>query len=451
MPSGKTLTGIQNERGVSLSSFWKLLGLSFRAYRKKFFLLACIVAIPLLFLILLILGMLGAGRLGENPLLPGFGFLFSPGVLFSAMFLGMLTIFFHVWAHVALLYAVMAEESHLGAWEAYRESFHKIGSVIWIGVLSTLAVVGGTLLFFIPGIIFSIALTFALYVFFGGRDTGLTALRKSGEYVKGSWWGVFGRIVFAVFLVGLATGLLFLFNSLLVINALIPLLLLFFTFLFIPFGIIYLFEIFRELKEGKPWVAQSFSSARMLLFTTILGLLFLLIAPTVLAARGALQAFPSLYSSGVLAIQNIFGNQPRSSESSLSSEQLQILHASRDEKRIADISALREVFDAIVFWSRDFCGEAAGKIYRSTSPSGGGSGWLPLDLSLSGMDRLTVTHPPRDPVNTSQYRYEFACGPDGAYELNARFEYTGSFARASHDNGSNDSRYEVGTNLRLIP
>ncbi len=426
--------------------------MSFRAYRKKFFPLACIVAFPLLFLILLILGMLGAGRLGENPLLPGFGFLFSPGVLFSAMFLGMLTIFFHVWAHVALLYAVTAEDPRVRAWEAYRESFHKIGSVLWIGVLAALAVLGGALLFLIPGIIFSIALTFALYVFFADRDTGLTALRKSGEYVKGNWWGVFGRIVFAVFLVGFATGLLFLFNSLLVINALVPLLLLFFSFLFIPFGVIYLFEIFRELKAGKPWVAQDFSSARMLVLTTILGFLFLLIAPTVLAARGALQALPSLYSSGTLAIQSILGGQFHpSSERSLSSEQLQILHASRDEERIADISALREVFDAIVYWNRAFCGEAAGKVYRSTSPSGGGSAWLPLDLSLSGMDRLTVSHPPRDPVNTSQYRYEFACGPDGAYELDARFEYQGSFARASHDGGDNYSRYEVGTDLRLIP
>ena len=259
------------------------------------------------------------------------------------------------------------------------------------------------------------------------------------------------RIVFAIFLIGLASSVLFLFNSLLVINVLIPLLLLFFAFLFIPFGILYLFEIFRELKEGKPWVAQSFSSARVLVFTTILGLLFLLVAPTVLAARGVLQALPSLYSSGTLAIQSIFGGKPRSSESSLSSEELQVLHASRDEERIADIAALREVLDAIVYWNRDFCVEAAGKTYRSTSPSNGGGGWFPLDLSLSGMDRLTVTHPPRDPVNTSQYRYEFACGPDGVYELNARFEYAGSFGRASHDSGNNDLRYEVGTNLRLIP
>ncbi|MDO8751970.1 MAG: hypothetical protein Q7J22_00230, partial [Candidatus Wolfebacteria bacterium] len=200
------------------------------------------------------------------------------------------------------------------------------------------------------------------------------------------------------------------------------------------------------------WVAQSFSSPRMLVLTTILGFLFLLTLPTVLAARGALQALPSLYSSGTLAIQGILGGRSRpSSESSLSSEQLQILHASRDEERIADIAALREVFDAIVYWNRAFCGEAARKTYRSTSPSGGGSAWFPIDLSLSGMDRLTVTHPPRDPVNTSQYRYEFACGPDGAYELNARFEYQGSFARASHDGGNNDSRYEIGTDLRLIP
>ncbi|MAF79665.1 hypothetical protein CL629_01145 [bacterium] len=451
----------KNSKKVVLPSFVDIFVTSFRAFEGRFFTFFMILLIPvLLFLIL------GGGVYGviyweqqTSPFVSGFSFLFSPGILFSLMFFGMLVILFHVWANAALLYSITsgAKDNFL---VAYRESFSKIGSYIWIGVLSTLAVLGGLLLFVIPGIIISVAITFAAFILFVEGDKGSAALFKSREYVRGNWWGVLGRVLFAFLIVSLFLNLLqalirYVFGSMaseIVVDAVS-------SFVVIPFSFVFLFEIYKSLRNGKPWVAEGILSGRLLAFSAILGFLLILAGPVVLTTTGIFRTVFSFYSSNIsdfsgLNFQSFFAGGAFTESpvvSGFSGEDLGRLQRIRDARRISDLSRLGIVLSVISRQDPNFCNAPRGAVYRSTSPSGGGSAWLPIDLSLSGLNDLAVTHPPRDPMNTSQYRYLFSCGEDGGYELNARMEDPSNFVKSVGDRGDDVDAYEIGTNLGLIP
>lgn len=66
---------------------------------------------------------------------------------------------------------------------------------IVIGILATLSTLGGFILFLLPGIWFSIAASFAIFVYIEEGTTGINALSRSMELVKGRWWKTFWRLV----------------------------------------------------------------------------------------------------------------------------------------------------------------------------------------------------------------------------------------------------------------
>jgi len=81
--------------------------------------------------------------------------------------------------------------------ESYRFGFHRFWSVLGVSVLVGLAVVGGLILFIIPGIWIGIRLclsTQALVVE-GRRPT--EAMGRSWALVGGHWWHAFGTLVVA--------------------------------------------------------------------------------------------------------------------------------------------------------------------------------------------------------------------------------------------------------------
>jgi len=72
---------------------------------------------------------------------------------------------------------------------------HLIWPAIWVSIISALAIIGGALLFIIPGIIFSIWFSFALYSVILDEQKGIEALKHSKSLVKGRWWQVFWRLL----------------------------------------------------------------------------------------------------------------------------------------------------------------------------------------------------------------------------------------------------------------
>lgn len=76
--------------------------------------------------------------------------------------------------------------------EEMKQARDVVGQYIWVSILSGLIVLGGLILFIIPGVIFSLWYTFAPFVAILEKKRGMEALRESKKMVQGRWWTVFG-------------------------------------------------------------------------------------------------------------------------------------------------------------------------------------------------------------------------------------------------------------------
>lgn len=74
---------------------------------------------------------------------------------------------------------------------------------IWVGILQSLAVLGGLVLLVIPGIWLAGRLAFANVVLIDEDKRGTEALKRSSEMVKGRWWAAFWRSLASVIVYGL--------------------------------------------------------------------------------------------------------------------------------------------------------------------------------------------------------------------------------------------------------
>ncbi len=68
-------------------------------------------------------------------------------------------------------------------------------SYLWISVLSAIAVLGGTVLFVLPGIWLLVRFKFSIYNFLEEGHKGTQALAASSALVHGRWWATFWRIL----------------------------------------------------------------------------------------------------------------------------------------------------------------------------------------------------------------------------------------------------------------
>lgn len=92
--------------------------------------------------------------------------------------------------------------------ESYRYGVARLGSIILVGVLEGLAVLGGFLLLVIPGIFVLTRLWCSIPALVIEDKRGREALRRSWNLVKGYGWPVFGTILVAGILTGLVGNLL---------------------------------------------------------------------------------------------------------------------------------------------------------------------------------------------------------------------------------------------------
>jgi hypothetical protein len=92
--------------------------------------------------------------------------------------------------------------------QSYRFGFHRLGSVLLVSVLVGLAIVGGLILFVIPGIYIGIRLCVSIeaLVVEGRRST--QAMGRSWELVGGHWWHAFGVLVVAGLLTGVVNAVI---------------------------------------------------------------------------------------------------------------------------------------------------------------------------------------------------------------------------------------------------
>jgi len=244
----------------------ELLKKSWRVYLSKIKILLAVTAIPV-----------GFGLL-RSIFLSSFS-LDSFLVWIIWIILSLLFLFFQLLA-VPTLLSTLKEDLFLK--EAYKKGLKIFLSYLWLYFLLTIIVVGGFLLFIIPGIIFSIWFSLAVIVLVFEEKRGLPALLRSKQLIVSKWWAVFWR--FLVF--GLILGAVFLPFHFLLSNLFTAQIAEKFNYLFqlfiLPFGLIYHLLIYKNLKAIKEIsVPEVLTKSRKIKYGLIALLGLLIVAPMV--------------------------------------------------------------------------------------------------------------------------------------------------------------------------
>ncbi len=100
-------------------------------------------------------------------------------------------------------------DSYLGRTPDWRQSFafarHRLGSLVWLAILSTVLIAIGFVLIIIPGIWLIVASSVAVPALMLEGVTGFKALKRSMSLVDTRWWATFGRLLVAFLLYGVLT------------------------------------------------------------------------------------------------------------------------------------------------------------------------------------------------------------------------------------------------------
>lgn len=139
---------------------------------------------------------------------------------------------------------------------------------------------------------------------------------------------------------------------------------------------------------------------------------------------------------------------------------LELTRRGRDAQRLTDLANLQQainvaVQDATQSGSAILCDGAAypcsGQSNVGTRANNG-TGWV--KVNLGSQKSVSVPTLPVDPVNTTANHYTYcASNPGGVdgWEIGTALESSQYVAKTLNDGGGNDSLYEVGSNLTLIP
>jgi hypothetical protein len=92
--------------------------------------------------------------------------------------------------------------------DTYRFALGLVHSILWVSFLTFLAVVGGFILFIVPGIIFAIRFTFGTTVVVVEGAKGRAAMRRSWALAKGQFWRIVATLFLAMLLAGIVGGFL---------------------------------------------------------------------------------------------------------------------------------------------------------------------------------------------------------------------------------------------------
>jgi Membrane domain of glycerophosphoryl diester phosphodiesterase len=101
---------------------------------------------------------------------------------------------------------------HLGrtpsAGEILDGALPLLGPVILVMILYALAVIGGLLLFVVPGVFFAIKFLFAVPAVVLEKERGSEAMRRSWRLTDGNFWRVFGIVLLTAILVAITSAII---------------------------------------------------------------------------------------------------------------------------------------------------------------------------------------------------------------------------------------------------
>jgi hypothetical protein len=235
----------------NLKPIGALLADSWRLYKKHMNVLALISVIPFLF----------AGvKMAFGPYL--YNFVGVPSSLAAAVIIGAFGLLYLIFA-IVVPFALTVAIGHADRGEmpdanaVYKKAFSSIIPYLVVILLVSIVTLGGSVLFIIPGIIASIYLSLAMFVFICEDKTGIDALIESAWYVRSFWWDVLARKITLAVLVIIA---LIVFSA--IIGPLVYVLgfgVTIFQFLFnlfvfmivLPFSMTFYYRMYKDVKHAK--------------------------------------------------------------------------------------------------------------------------------------------------------------------------------------------------------
>ncbi len=221
-----------------------MLGQAWRQYKVHAALFTSIIFIPLVVSLLVSLVQEGWGAV-----VPG-----------SAVFiLSIVSAIVSLLGQIALFTAV-SDPSQATFASSYSAGMKRFFPYLWLMIISVITLLGLTMLFVIPGILFSVWFAMGMFVFIVEDERGMNALLKSKAYVAGHWWGVLWRLIFVGLFIGILTlvisGIL---GGLFAMAGLTPAMLLIsiavvaglLSLVFTPLSYVYVFDLYQALKGSK--------------------------------------------------------------------------------------------------------------------------------------------------------------------------------------------------------
>ncbi len=228
MTGNDTGSGSKTEELTSISA---LLGNSWELFKNRFWTLNSLYLLSVFFLLLFIGIFLGIGFLLAM-LFPENKNAFIAGSVVVGMIPGFIGMF---WGFSAFIFAVT--DGTLGIRDSLKKGRHRVLSFLWLYNLTGFIITGGFLLLVVPGVIFLIWFAFAQFILASEDERGMKALLKSKEYVREKWFDVFLRL-FVIWIMSACVGMVP------VIGPIVSL-------LFFPFVMIFIYLVYRDLKEIK--------------------------------------------------------------------------------------------------------------------------------------------------------------------------------------------------------
>jgi len=278
-----------------------LLKRTFSVYKAR---LGTFVGIMILPLIVAVLGIL---------LLIPLVFISDPGGnFFTAISLviiwALAMVIIGFWAQIALIFAIRDREEKIGITESFKKSWHKIISFAWVSFLAGFITLGGSMLFIIPGIIFSIWFAFSVYVLISEDLRGMNALFRSKQLVVGYWW----KVLWKFFLLGIALLVPYILIYIILAFALsanlADLVVRVLSALVItPFASVFTFLLYEDLKRQKAQVAFEPPKKGTKIKYILVGIIGFLLIPAILISIVLLsldKAKESAQEASIMAMMN---------------------------------------------------------------------------------------------------------------------------------------------------
>ena len=213
------------------------------------------------------------------------------GILFTILYFSVV----FTLGTLAVLYRIHERKEQHSIKELLQKARVNLLAYWWVAFLSNILIIGGLILFVVPGVIFTIWFIFGVYIFIAEKKRGMDAIVHSREYVRGYWWKVLGRLLFissVVWVVSIVpVGILQYLEA----DGLASIFQLVVSFITTPLMMIYFFLMYESIKHVNPDHSSDTNKQKKLyLVVAFLGL-GIMIYLFSLAAQVLVDSFMDLY------------------------------------------------------------------------------------------------------------------------------------------------------------